>query len=105
MFIQINMDNQLKSDADANDRLEENVRNKLNRFEQRLTHVEIHVSDVNGPRGGHTDKSVSLEARPTGHSPIAVHAEGARIEDAVSNAAGKAARALDSLFGKLCDRH
>ena len=104
MFVQINTDNQIVTDADANERLEQRVREKLGRFEQRLTHVEIHVSDVNGPKHSNSDKRVSLEARPTGHQPVAVHAEGARIDDAVTTAANKAARALDSLFGKLADK-
>ena len=103
MFVQINTDNQILSDAEANERLEQRVREKLARFEQRLTHVEIHVADVNAHKGG-LDKRVSREARPTGHQPVAVHAEGARIDDAVSSAAGKAARALDHLFGKLADK-
>ena len=103
MFVQINTDNQILSDAEANERLEQRVRDKLGRFEQRLTHVEVHVADVIAHKGG-TDKRVSLEARPNGHQPVAVHAEAARIDDAVSNAAGKAARALDHLFGKLADK-
>ena len=104
MFVQINTDNQILTDADANERLEQRVRDKLSRFEQRLTHVEVHVTDVNGPKHSNSDKRVSLEARPNGHQPIAVHAEGARIADAVTTAANKAARALDHLFGKLADK-
>ncbi len=102
MFVQINTDNQIKSDADANERLERKIRSRLRRFEKRLTHVEVHVSDVNGSKGG-TDKKVSLEVRPTGHEPLAVHAEGQRIEDAVTVAADKAARALDHTLGRLGD--
>lgn len=105
MFVQINTDNQIHSDAGANDRLEQRVRDKLARFEKRLTHIEVHVTDVNAQKGGPADKRVSLEARPSGHQPIAVHAEAARIDEAVSSAATKASRALDHLFGKLADRH
>ncbi len=105
MFVQINTDNQILSDAEANDRLEQRVREKLARFEQRLTHVEVHVSDLNAHKGGGADKRVTLEARPNGHQPVAVHAEAKRIDDAVSTAATKAVRALDHLFGKLADRH
>jgi ribosome-associated translation inhibitor RaiA len=104
MFVQINTDNQIVTDAESNERLEQRVRDKLSRFEQRLSHVEIHVSDVNGPKHSDSDKRVSLEARPNGHQPIAVHAESARIDDAVTTAANKAARALDHLFGKLTDK-
>ncbi len=100
MFVQISTDNQIKSDAEANARLEERVRSKLKRFEQRLTHVEVHVTDVNGAKGGDGDKRVSLEARANGHAPVAVHAEAHRVDNAVTLAADKAARALDHALGK-----
>jgi ribosome-associated translation inhibitor RaiA len=100
MFVQINTDNQVKSDAEANDRLEQKVRAKLRRFEQRLTHVEVHVEDVNGHKGGDADKRVSLEARPAGHEPVAVHAEAPRVENAVALAADKAAKALEHALEK-----
>ena len=102
MYIQINTDNQIKSDAEANERLEQRIRQKLKRFEKRLTHVELHVSDTNAAKGGN-DKRVSLEVRPTGHEPLAVHADGQRVDDAVAAAADKAARALDHALGKLDD--
>ena len=95
MFVRISTDNQLKSDAGANGRLEERVRAKLKRFEQRLTDVEVHVEDVNGAKGGDADKRVSLEARPTGYKPVVVHADAHRVEDAVTVAVDKATRALD----------
>jgi hypothetical protein len=104
LYVQINTDNQIKSDAAANERLEQRIRSKLRRFERRLTHVELHVSDTNGTKGG-DDKRVSLEVRPTGHEPIAVHADAHRVEDAVSVAADKAARALDHALGRIADKH
>jgi len=100
LFVQVSTDNQIKSDADANARLEERVRGKLKRFGQRVTHVELHVADVNGPKGG-GDKRVSLEVRVNGHEPVAVHAEADRVDTAVALAADKAVRALDHALGKL----
>ena len=102
MYVEINTDNQIKSDAEANARLEQRVRSKLRRFERRLTHVALHVSDTNGGKGGN-DKRVSLEVRPTGHEPLAVHADAQRVEDAVTVAADKAARALDHALGRIDD--
>jgi len=104
LFVQISTDNQIVSDAGANQRLEERVRGKLKRFESRLTHVEVHVSDVNGPKGGDGDKRVSLEVRANGHDPVAVHADAHRVDSAVTLAADKAVRALDHALGKLKDR-
>lgn len=102
LFVQITTDNQIHSDADANARLEQKIRQRLRRFEGRLTHVEVHVSDTNGSKGGN-DKRVSLEVRPSGHQPLAVHADGERIEDLVTVAADKAARALDHTLGRLAE--
>jgi len=99
LFVQIRTDNHIKSDAAANARLEQKVRRKLKRFEGRLSSVEVHVADVNGPKGG-GDKRVSIEARPAGHEPVAVHAEAKRVDNAVIQAADKAARALDHSLGK-----
>ena len=99
MFVQIRTDNHIKSDAATNVRLEQKVRRKLKRFEERLSSVEVHVADVSGPKGG-GDKRVSIEARPAGHEPIAVHAEAKRVDAAVIQAADKAARALDHSLGK-----
>ncbi len=103
MFVQINTDNQINSDADANERLEQKIRSRLRRFEKRLTHVELHVSDVNGSKGGN-DKRVSLEVRANGQDPLAVHADAHRVEDAVAVAADKAARALEHALGRRGDR-
>lgn len=99
MFVQVRTDNHIKSDAAANARLEQKVRRKLKRFEDRLSRVEVHVADVNGPKGG-GDKRVSIEARPAGHEPVAVHAEAKRVDTAVIQAADKAARALEHSLGK-----
>ena len=100
MFVQISSDNQIKSDAAANARLEERIREKLKRFDSRLTHVEVHLSDLNGAKGGDGDKRVSLEARANGHDPVAVHADAHRVETALTAAADKAVRALDHALGK-----
>ena len=100
MFVQISTDNRTITDAEANARLEEKVRSKLKRFEARLSDVEVHVSDLNGAKGGGGDKKVSLEARINGHPPVAVHADADRVEIAVGLAADKAVRAIEHALGK-----
>jgi hypothetical protein len=104
LFIQIHSDNQIPSSSDRDSRLEEQVRQRLARFEERITDVEIHVSDVNGPRGGAADLRCTLEARVNGIQPVAVADEGSSVDRAVLGAAKKAVRALDHQLGKLTDR-
>ena len=103
MFIQINTDNQEESDAGRNAQIEEQVRQRLARFENRITDVEIHVSDTNGPKGGNADLRCTLEARVNGVPPVAVTDQGNTIDRAIIGAAKKAVRALDHQFGKLAD--
>ena len=104
MFIQIHTDNQLPSDADRNDQLEEQIWQRLARFENRITDIEIHVSDINGPRGGAADLRATLEARVNGIPPVAVADHGSTVDRAILGAAKKAVRALDHQLGKLSDR-
>jgi len=104
VFIQIRADNQIPSDNERDGRLEEQIRQRLARFEGRITDVEVHVSDVNGPRGGNADLRCSIEARVNGIPPVAAVDEGNDVERAVIGAAKKVVRALDHQLGKLSDR-
>jgi predicted component of type VI protein secretion system len=104
VFIQIHSDNQIPSDNERDTRLEEQIRQRLARFEGRITDVEVHVSDVNGPRGGNADMRCSMEARVNGIPPVAAIDEGNTFDRAVIGAAKKVVRALDHQLGKLTDR-
>src|SRR3954470_2228488 len=83
LFIQIHADNQVESDNGRDGRLEEQIRQRLARFEDRITDVEVHVSDINGSRGAHSDLRCTLEARVNGLPPIAVAEEGDNVDRAV----------------------
>lgn len=104
MFIQIQTDNQLSGDAERNDRLEEQIRQRLARFEGRITDIEVHVSDINGPRGGAADLRCTLEARVNGLPPVAVTDQASTVDRAILGATKKAVRALDHQLGKLSDK-
>ena len=104
MFIQIYADNQVESDAERNLQLEQQVRQRLARFEERITDVEVHVSDVNGSKGGNGDLRCTIEARVNGIDPIAVAEHGTSVDRAVMAAAKTAVRALDHRLGKLDPR-
>ena len=61
------------------------VETGLARFRERLTRVEVHLSDVNGPKGGR-DARCALEARAAGRQPVAVTNEAHTPDDAVKGA-------------------
>jgi hypothetical protein len=103
LFIQIHADNQIDRDNGRDSRLEEQIRQRLARFEDRITDVEVHVSDVNGPRGGDSDLRCTIEARVSGIPPVAAVDEADTVDRCVIGAAKKVVRALDHQLGRLND--
>jgi ribosome-associated translation inhibitor RaiA len=104
LFINIHIDDiEEGGGSDRVARLEEQIRQRLARFEERITDIEVHVSDVNGSKGGNDLRS-TMEVRINGVQPIAVAEQGDNVDRAVIGAAKKAVRALDHQLGKLNDR-
>ena len=104
MQIQFNSDESLALNQQLSDELGGAVNHTLERFDDRLTRVEIHLSDLNGPKSGPPDKRCLMEARPAGQEPVAVTNEAPTVELAVHGAASKMSRLLSSRFGRLEDR-
>lgn len=74
----------------------------LSRFSDRITQVEVHLSDENSDKKiGNDDMRCMIEARIKGHQPIAVTHQAATLAQAFDGAAEKVTRAIDSTLGKL----
>ncbi|MBU6414034.1 MAG: HPF/RaiA family ribosome-associated protein [Planctomycetes bacterium] len=73
---------------------ERRVRTALARVADRVTRVEVHVVDDNGPKGG-TDKRCSIVANIAGMGQIAVDQMSSDFFRAVDLAAGKLRRATE----------
>lgn len=104
MHFQFNSDSSLMGTADVAQRIERQVRHRLARFEERLTRLEVHVSDVNGRKHGPADKHCTIEARPRGGKPIGVTGKAADVDAAARIAASTLAERLERLFGRA-ERH
>jgi hypothetical protein len=100
---QFNSDNRVTGDADVTARVETLVRGRLERVSDRLTRVEVHVGDVNGPKGGN-DIRCAVEIRPNGMRPISATDEAPSVEAAVASATDKALSAYDRQVGKQTSR-
>src|SRR5262249_35499988 len=74
----------------------------LSRYRVRLTRVEVHLSDVNGPKGGR-DCRCALEARPAGRPPLAVTREAHTPAEALQAAVDRMRRVLTAAFGREGD--
>lgn len=104
MHIQFNSD----SSIDGNDALFAQIRPDLEktlaRFAEVITRLEVHVSDVNGEKGGTNDIRAVVEARREGHQPNAATNQAANPRLAIIGAAEKLKRALESDLGKQRDK-
>lgn len=69
------------------------------RYRNRLTRVDVHLSDDNGPKSG-IDCRCGLEVRPVGRPPLVVSHQAAGFDEAVKEAIEKMNRLLTSTFGK-----
>jgi len=100
MQVQFNSDSSVMGTAEVAGRIERQVRDRLARFSERLTRIEIHVRDENGPKHGSNDKACTIEARPRGARAIGVTEHAPKVDDAARKAATTLARRLDRHFGK-----
>jgi hypothetical protein len=63
------------------------VEQALHRFASRLQRVEVHLGDTNAGKHGADDKRCMMEARPSGHPPVAVTHQADTLPLAISGAA------------------
>ncbi|XZN91585.1 MAG: HPF/RaiA family ribosome-associated protein [Microcoleus sp.] len=74
----------------------------LSRFSDRITNVDVHLSDENSDKkGGDHDMRCMIEARLKGIEPIAVTDQAATLDQAVDGAAEKLTHLIEHTLGRL----
>lgn len=104
MQIQVHSDNHIEGSARLVEWVSASVADKLDRFDDDLTRVVVHINDENGEKAGSQDKRCQIEARPKGRQPVSVTHKAESIDQAVDGAIEKLGNALGSLYGKLRDK-
>jgi ribosome-associated translation inhibitor RaiA len=103
MQIQFNTDKNVHGEASLAAWAEHELRERLHRFGEQITRIEVHLSDNNAARLSEQDMRCKLEARLAGRDPMVVSHDAAKVADALHGAAEKLARALDTTLGKARD--
>ena len=104
MKIQINTDNNIEGSDELAEQAKATVESTLGHLAERITRVEVHLSDENSDKSGAHDKRCMMEARLEGHQPIAATDEAGTVAQAIDGAAEKLKRSLDHALGRLSDR-
>lgn len=101
MHIEINTDNHIHHDESVERHVRQSLDSLLTRFGDQVTRIEVHLHDKNADRKGGNDKHCVLEAKLEGRPPVAASDEADTLAAAISGAAKKLQRRLDSDIGRL----
>ncbi len=100
MQIQINTDNHIEGRETLAAWATGEVKDALERHGDQITRVEVHLSDANGHKAGQHDKRCVIEARLQGRPPLAVTEQADNLHQAVTGAATKLNRLIESTLGR-----
>ena len=100
MQILVNSDHHIHGGESANETVEAIVEAAVDHFADRITRIEVHLSDTNGPKHGERSKRCVMEARVAGLRPLATSDEAPNLLSAVEGAANKLKRALEHALAR-----
>lgn len=102
MQITISTDNHIEGSDRMENYFSEVLNTTLKRFEDKITSLEVHVTDENGSdKTGPADKRCLIEARVNGLAPQAVTNHAPSTELAIKGAADKMKKLLEHTFDKI----
>jgi len=101
MQVLVNSNHSITGDLTMTERVESIVGAAVDRFADRVTRVEVHLNDVNGPKHGAKEKRCMMEARVGGQKPLAVSHEAPTLLEAIEGCGDKLERALEHMLGRL----
>lgn len=104
MQVHVSTDRNIEGDQAAIGYITGLVNAALSRVSDRITRVEIHLSDENSDQRGGTDVRCLIEARMQRRRPVAVTHQAATVDQAVNGAAGKVARLIEGRIDRARNR-
>lgn len=104
MLISIHTDNHIQGREDVSQTVQNMVEDSVGDYSEWLTRIDVHLSDVNGNKGGDDDKRCVINVHPKGSSNIAVHHNAATIKEAIEGALEKLTTMLHKIHDKRIDR-
>ena len=106
MQIQVRTDNHIEGSEGLTRHIESVIESVLSRFAERITRVEVHLSDENSSKKSHDDDiRCVIEARLAGLKPISVTDQSTTVQQAVDGAASKLEQTITRTLERLDDLH
>ncbi|MGO4773457.1 HPF/RaiA family ribosome-associated protein [Flavobacterium sp. W22_SRS_FK3] len=101
MKIQINTDKNIEGHERLEAYFSGELEKGLNRFEEKITRIEVHFGDENGEKFSLKDKKCVIEVRPVKLQPITVTEHADTLEKAFQGALAKIKKSLTTTFEKI----
>ena len=101
MKIQLNTDKNIQGTTMLETYVTEKISTVLKHFEDKISRIEVHLSDQNAQKKGPDDMQCKLEARLEGLQPVMVVSKNETKEKALDAALGKMKVKLTSITGKM----
>jgi hypothetical protein len=105
MDIQVRTDYHVDGDQGLIGYVEQEVSSGLAGFSERITSVQVHLSEESGARKGPHELRCLMEVRLAGHAPVAVTRHGNSKDIVVHGAVADMRKVLERLHGRLDNRH
>lgn len=105
MQVQTHTDKNISGGAGLPERVTGMVEDVLGHLRDRITRVEVHLSDLNSGKGGNDDIRCVMEARLQSHQPVAVTEQAASVQLAIQGAGRKLRKSVETILGRLNERH
>lgn len=102
MQIQVHTDHNIERREGLVDRVRDVVEDALSGVSDRLTHVDVHLSDQNSSqKDGNDAIRCLIEASIEGHQPLAVTHQATTLNQAVDGATEKLTHLINHTLGRL----
>jgi hypothetical protein len=100
MFIQVKSTSSVNGNAALAAQVEAVVADVLSRFDERITHVNVHLDDENSHKGGDKDNRCTMEAHLKRLKTVVVTHHAPTLDLAVVGAAEKMKASIESTIGR-----
>jgi ribosome-associated translation inhibitor RaiA len=101
MQIRVDVDEHIDGSEELMVRVEGVIEGSLDRYQDRIARVEVHLSQLSQPRAGTRDLSCRMEAHASGLQPIAASHEAMTLTEAIHGASAKLERAVHAALGRV----
>jgi len=101
MKIQFNTDKNIEGTEMLKTFVSEKINSGLKHFVDKITRIEVHLSDQNADKGGTDDIQCKIEARVESIQPVMVVSKSESKEIALSDAVDKMKARLGTIIGKM----